>query len=187
MWPQEVSWLPATTARRERGNLLTPSTSAWHRPAQKLCPQQHRAGITPNKRASHEPRPTSDEPEARGSAETPGAFERRRLRAASERALTRGPCLPGRRAAGRPWRPGGARARAPHRPRPPGRAARPAALRGEGAANYSRRDGPTPTQVREAMTRAAALLALLAGAARAAVETHEVHASGSFGCCAAST
>ena len=31
------------------------------------------------------------------------------------------------------------------------------------------------------MTRAAALLALLAGAARAAVETHEVHASGSFG------
>ena len=31
------------------------------------------------------------------------------------------------------------------------------------------------------MTRAAALLAVLAGAARAAVETHEVHASGSFG------
>ena len=29
--------------------------------------------------------------------------------------------------------------------------------------------------------RAAALLAVLAGAARAAVETHEVHASGSFG------
>ena len=31
------------------------------------------------------------------------------------------------------------------------------------------------------MMRAAALLAVLAGAARAAVETHEVHASGSFG------
>ena len=147
VWPREGSWLPATTARRERG--IDPSScGAKIYPTANFLAPAASGGTTPNKRASHEPRPTSDEPEARGSAETPGAFERRRLRAASERALTRGCPFAG--PAARPDGRGApaARGRAPHRPRPPGRAARPAALRGEGAANYSRRDGSTPHRPR---------------------------------------
>ena len=127
------SWLPATAARRKRG--IDPRSSGKPTfPCPKIVSPGSSGRHHPPKRAGQEPTATSDEPEARGSAETPGAFERQRLRAASERARTRGCPFAGPAA-----RPDGrgtpaARGRAPHRPRPAGRAARPAALRGEGAA-----------------------------------------------------
>ena len=148
---------------------------------QKLCPQQHRGGNPPK---TGQPRAETDQRRAGGARQRRDPWSLRAAAAAGSlraSAHTRLPFAgPARgRTAVAPRRARAARGPppAPARPR-----SRPAALRGGAPGGAS---ATIISRQRPRSTRAAALLALLAGAARAAVETHEVHASGR--CCAAST